>query len=155
MAVSWLKSSLKQRDTRRRRFPSDELRASFNQSDNAGVPISHDAKCATGRNMSQPNLKSATYANSHRRVGARRRVAWKPLAASNLANPHSASRPANTSPVTLASEYESRPRSELARGVRRRLGLASDITLLTIASPIFAVWWLYRASRKKLHVQRD
>jgi hypothetical protein len=44
----------------------------------------------------------------------------------------------------IPGEYDEPPRSRVIAGVRRGICLTSDLIVLTIASPFFAVWFLYR-----------
>jgi len=52
--------------------------------------------------------------------------------------------------VFLDQEYFPPKRSPLVRVLLRAVGLTSDITLLVLLSPFFAVWFLYRAARAML-----
>jgi hypothetical protein len=98
--------------------------------------------------MSQAHLKSARSDNLEVRVPARRRVAWRPVTALDDWNRRSLIGSPKARPIMLPGEYGAPVRSQLAR----RLGLASDISLLIIASPILACWWLYRGFRQKLRI---
>ena len=52
----------------------------------------------------------------------------------------------------IPGEYAEPPRSKLMAAARRGIGLTSDLVVLTIASPFFAVWFLYRGV---LHLKRS
>ncbi len=46
----------------------------------------------------------------------------------------------------IPGEFDEAPRTGFAASLRRGLGLSSDITLLVLLSPFFAVWFLYRTA---------
>jgi hypothetical protein len=50
----------------------------------------------------------------------------------------------------VSDEFSPRSRPLVVRVLLRSIGLTSDIILLIIASPFFAVWFCYRAVRNFL-----
>ena len=92
--------------------------------------------------MSRTRLQSRHLADTRDRTTKMRRRASKPL--STLCTVALV----QAGPAELEGEYGPTPRTMRFRTGRRRLGLASDIFLLTIASPFFIIWWVYRAVRQ-------
>jgi hypothetical protein len=44
----------------------------------------------------------------------------------------------------IPGEFPEPPKSKVLALLRRGIGLASDLVILLLASPFFAVWFLYR-----------
>jgi hypothetical protein len=102
-------------------------------------------------------VNTAQLENRARRIRYFRRRAWVPrrVRASWTPAPEvlapEALAPEVLAPEVLVSheyipgEYDEPPRSAVVAGIRRGIGLASDIIILILASPFFAVWFLYRS----------
>ncbi len=78
-----------------------------------------------------------------RRIEHFRRRSWAPRRAHQTAL-------AGVAPArdVIPGEFEELPRSQLLSGLKRAICLTSDIMLLTLLSPFFAVWFLYRGALK-------
>jgi hypothetical protein len=48
----------------------------------------------------------------------------------------------------IPGEYAEPPRAGIKNAARRVIGLASDLTLLALLSPFFAVWFAYRGFKR-------
>ena len=97
----------------------------------------------TGVAMVRTNFKFAQLRDRRRRATPIRRYAWKPRSA-----PASrvASRQFNS--AFASGEFESSRHVSPTWILWRSFGLASDIIVLTLASPFFAVWWSWRMMRR-------
>jgi hypothetical protein len=105
--------------------------------------------------MGRTNLKTARF-DDLRGATRKRRLAWKPRSVLSASKRHLRDafgsgevREGAVRQNEVEGEHGPPPLSKLARGVRRSLGLTSDITLLIIASPFFALWFLYRILRQR------
>ncbi|RUO98797.1 hypothetical protein [Hyphomicrobium sp.] len=78
-----------------------------------------------------------------RRIEHFRRTTWAPRRVSRP-NPQTVLRPRDYIP----GEFDEPQRSPLHHALRRGIGLASDISLLTVLSPAFAIWFAYRGFKQ-------
>jgi hypothetical protein len=99
----------------------------------------------TGVTMVRTNFKFAQLRDRRRHATPIRRYAWKPRSASPSAS-HVASRQLNS--AFASGEFQSSRHMSPAWILWRSFGLASDIVVLTLASPFFAVWWSWRMIRR-------
>ena len=70
-----------------------------------------------------------------RRAWGHRRVSLRPVELQNM-------------PAYIPGEYPEPPRSKTLALIRRGIGLTSDLVLLVLLSPFFAVWFLYRSAMR-------
>jgi hypothetical protein len=86
-------------------------------------------------------LNTAQFETRTRKIARFRRRAWAPRRV------HTAAPRMPEVAITheyIRGEYEEPPKSKVLAAARRGIGLMSDLIVLTIASPFFAVWFLYR-----------
>jgi hypothetical protein len=74
-----------------------------------------------------------------RRIEHFRRTTWTPRRV-RRPNPQTVLPPRDYIP----GEFDEPQRSPLHHADRRSIGLASDVSLLTLLSPFFAIWFAYR-----------
>ncbi len=104
--------------------------------------------------MRQSRLLAQQVFSRPRRIEHFRRRAW-------LAPSARISRPTDTS-VNSASvaqnyipgEFDEAPRFGFFASVKRGIGLSSDITLLVLLSPFFAIWFAYRVALRLIRSRR-
>jgi hypothetical protein len=102
--------------------------------------------------MGRTSLKRASATGRRLGLSLMRRRPWKPNDVNITAESSStAKRPRAASFV--AGEFELERRG-FAQMCRRCPGLVSDIFLLILASPFFAVWWGFRLARRVLNKDR-
>jgi hypothetical protein len=95
--------------------------------------------------LAQQALRPRRMENFRRKTWAPRRVRRvTPLEISELSAARS----------FIPGEFEEPPRFPAIRAMQRVVGLASDMSLLILLSPFFAIWALYRAALRLKHTQR-
>jgi hypothetical protein len=102
--------------------------------------------------MGRTSLKHTSATGRRLGLSLMRRRPWKPNNVNITGEGSSiATRPRTASFV--AGEFE-KDRHGFAQMCRRGPGLVSDIFLLILASPFFAVWWGFRLARRVLNKDR-
>ena len=93
--------------------------------------------------MRQTRSVTLRGANHARRIDRFRRRPWVQRQASrqNVDPPYPTREPSRE---YLPGEFPEPPKSKALALLRRGIGLASDLVILILASPFFAVWFLYR-----------
>lgn len=99
--------------------------------------------------MNRTGLKRASATGHRLSLSIMRRRTWKPRKASSTAKASMTVTPKRKAPL-VAGEFEA-ARQGFAQKFRRCPGLASDILLLILASPIFAAWWGFRLARRAIY----
>jgi len=99
--------------------------------------------------MRQSKLLAQQAINRPRRIEHFRRKTWAPRRVSRSTPFEVSDR--RTSDY-IPGEFEEPPRFPALSALRRGVGLTSDISLLILLSPFFAVWFLYRAA---LRIKKD
>ncbi len=89
--------------------------------------------------MRQSRLLARQGFNRQRRIEDFRRRVWAPRQVRRLSPP----KDLNTR-IYIPGEFIEPPLPTKLNALRRGIGLTSDLTLLLLFSPFFAIWFLYR-----------
>ncbi len=104
--------------------------------------------------MRLSKLNTARLESRPRKITRFRRRPWARRAPITLTTEHPHGLEFGVAHNDIPGEYPEPPKSKVVAGVRRGIGLASDAVVLTLASPFFAVWFLYRSTRNLLRRTR-
>lgn len=94
--------------------------------------------------MRQSRLLARQAFNRQRRIEDFRRRAWAPRYVRRLSPPGDLNARSYIPGEFIPGEFVEPPEPTKLNALRRGIGLTSDLTLLTLLSPFFAIWFLYR-----------